>query len=142
MVWVPFSVQNDWFSGQCDALTYELDELVGTKVRALYQRLKGRDLFDVYTALASGELDLDRVMTAYDRYLRFVASHAPTYKEYVLNMDEKMQNPEFLGDTTDLLRPKLEYNPQAAWERVRDEIVAKLLPSKQVKDRKKGQNPY
>ena len=39
-------------------------------------------------------------------------------------------------------RPKLEYNPQAAWERVRDEIVAKLLPSKQVKDRKKGQNPY
>ena len=55
---------------------------------------------------------------------------ATTYKEYVLNMDEKMQNPEFLGDTTDLLRPKLEYNPQAAWERVRDEIVAKLLPSK------------
>ena len=130
MVRVPFSVQNDWFSSQCDVLTYELDELVGTKVRALYQRLKGRDFFDVYTALASGELDLGRVMTAYDRYLRFVASHAPTYKEYVLNMDEKMQNPEFLGDTTDLLRPKLEYNPQAAWERVRDEIVAKLLPSK------------
>lgn len=36
----------------------------------------------------------------------------------------------------------LEYDSQAAWERVRDEIVAKLLPSKQVKDRKKGQNPY
>ena len=61
---------------------------------------------------------------------------------YVLNMDEKMQNPEFLGDTTDLLRPMLEYDSQATWERVRDEIVAKLLPSKQVKDRKKGQNPY
>ena len=49
---------------------------------------------------------------------------------YVLNMDEKMQNPEFLGDTTDLLRPMLEYDSQSAWERVRDEIVAKLLPSK------------
>ena len=61
---------------------------------------------------------------------------------YVLNMDEKMQNPEFLGDTTDLLRPMLEYDSQSAWERVRDEIVAKLLPSKQVKDREKGQNPY
>lgn len=36
----------------------------------------------------------------------------------------------------------LEYDSQAAWERVRDEIVAKLLPSKQVKDREKGQNPY
>ena len=77
LVRVPFSVGNDWFTGRCEVLTYELDELVGTKVRALYQRLKGRDLFDVYTALVSGELDLDRVMTAYDRYLRFVASHAP-----------------------------------------------------------------
>ena len=134
MVRVPFSVQSDWFTGECEVLTYELDELVGTKVRALYQRLKGRDLFDVYTALASGELDLDRVMAAYDRYLRFVASHAPTYKEFVLNMDEKMQNPEFLGDTVGLLRPQLEYDTQTAWERVRDEIVAKLLPSKQGKE--------
>ena len=78
MVRVPFSVENDWFTGKSEVLTYELDELVGTKVRALYQRLKGRDLFDVYTALTSGKLDIDRVMAAYDRYLRFVASHAPT----------------------------------------------------------------
>ena len=88
--------------------------------------MKGRDLFDVYTALASGELDLDRVMTAYDRYLRFVASHAPTYKEYVLNMDEKMQNPEFLGDTFGLLRPSLFFDPKAAWKKVRDEVVILL----------------
>lgn len=126
MVRAPFSVENDWFSGQCEVLTYELDELVGTKVRALYQRLKGRDLFDVYTALITGKLDLDRVMTAYDRYLRFVASHAPTYKEFVLNMDEKMQNPEFLGDTSALLRPGLTFNPQPAWNKVRDELVALL----------------
>lgn len=92
MVRVPFSVRNDWFSGQCEVLTYELDELVGTKVRALYKRLKGRDLFDVYTALITDKLNLDRVMTAYDRYLHFVASHAPTYKEFVLNMDEKMHH--------------------------------------------------
>lgn len=127
MVRVPFSVENDWFSGQCEVLTYELDELVGTKVRALYQRLKGRDLFDVYTALITDKLNLDRVMTAYDRYLRFVACHAPTYKEFVLNMDEKMHNPEFLGDTTDLLRPGLTFDPQTAWEKVREEIVSCLI---------------
>ena len=126
MVLVPFSVKNDWFSGQCEVLTYELDELVGTKVRALYQRLKGRDLFDVYTALITGKLDIERVMTAYDRYLRFVASHAPTYKEFVLNMDEKMQNPEFLGDTAVLLRPGLTFDPQAAWEKVRDDLIVLL----------------
>ena len=102
MARVPFSVKNDWFRGECEILTYELDELVGTNVRALYQRLKGRGLFDVYTAVISGKLDLERVMAAYDRYLRFVTSHAPTYKEFVLNMDDKMQNPEFLGDTAGL----------------------------------------
>ena len=84
MVRVPFSAENDWLSGQCEVLTYELDELVGTKVL---------DLFDVYTALITDKQNLYRVMTAYDRYLRFVASHAPTYKEFVLNMDEKMHNP-------------------------------------------------
>ena len=126
MVLVPFSVKNDWFSGQCEVLTYELDELVATKVRALYQRLKGRDLFDVYTALITGKLDIERVMTAYDRYLRFVASHAPTYKEFVLNMDEKMQNPEFLGDTTGLLRPGLTFEMQPSWEIVRDIIISHL----------------
>ena len=130
MVRVPFSVENDWFTGKCDVLTYELNELVGTKVRALYQRLKGRDLFDVYTALTSGELDIDRVMTAYDRYLRFVASHAPTYKEYVLNMEEKMQNPEFLGDTTGLLRPGLTFDPQPSWEKIHNEFITKLRSSK------------
>ena len=127
MVRVPFSVENDWFSGQCEVLTYELDELVGTKVRALYQRLKGRDLFDVYTALITDKLNLDRVMTAYDRYLRFVASHASTYKEFVLNVDEKMYNPEFLGDTTDLLRPGLTFDPQPVWEKVREDIVSCLI---------------
>lgn len=127
MVRVPFSVENDWFSGRCEVVTYELDELVGTKVRTLYQRLKGRDLFDVYTALITDKLNLDRVMTAYDRYLRFVASHAPTYEEFVLNMDEKMHNPEFLGDTTDLLRPGLTFDPQPAWEKVREEIVSCLI---------------
>lgn len=118
MVRVPFSVENDWLSGQCEVLTYELDELVGTKVL---------DLFDVYTALITDKLNLDRVMTAYDRYLCFVASHAPTYKEFVLNMDEKMHNPEFLGDITDLLRPSLTFDPQPAWEKVREDIVSCLI---------------
>jgi hypothetical protein len=45
-------------------------------------------------------------------------------------MEEKMQNPEFLGDTAGLLRPGLEFDPQAAWEKVRDEIVARLIKEK------------
>lgn len=37
---VPLSVDSDWFRGQADIPTFALDELLGTKLRALYQRKK------------------------------------------------------------------------------------------------------
>lgn len=46
-----FSVQSNWFKGSCSLTTYKLEELLGTKIRALYQRRKGRDLYDLYQAL-------------------------------------------------------------------------------------------
>jgi predicted nucleotidyltransferase component of viral defense system len=46
---VPFEVQNPWFTGNCSIVTFTIDELIGTKFRALYQRKKGRDLFDIYS---------------------------------------------------------------------------------------------
>lgn len=101
---VPFRVENDWFSGHCDILSYQFDELIGTKLRALYQRRKGRDLFDLYKALTTTDVDDNKVVESYLKYMDFVVDHIPTYKEFVANMDEKMRDDEFLGDTTDLLR--------------------------------------
>lgn len=40
---VPFEVNSKWFMGSCNLTTYKLEELLGTKLRALYQRKKGRD---------------------------------------------------------------------------------------------------
>jgi predicted nucleotidyltransferase component of viral defense system len=54
---VPFSVSSRWFEGQSEISTYELDELLGTKLRALYQRKKGRDLFDLAAALEHEDAD-------------------------------------------------------------------------------------
>lgn len=34
----PFNVDSSWFTGQTNLLTYRLPELLGTKLRALYQR--------------------------------------------------------------------------------------------------------
>ena len=48
---IPFDMKNGWFSGQCSITGYEIEELLATKFRALYQRKKGRDLFDLYWAL-------------------------------------------------------------------------------------------
>ncbi|HBG39963.1 MAG TPA: hypothetical protein DDZ96_05835 [Porphyromonadaceae bacterium] len=49
-----------WFSGQCSVAAYRLEELLGTKLRALYQRRKVSDLFDLYKALMTGNIDADK----------------------------------------------------------------------------------
>jgi len=46
-----FEVSSPWFSGGAELVTYGLEELLGTKLRALYQRKEGRDLYDLATAL-------------------------------------------------------------------------------------------
>ena len=129
MVRVPFKVENSWFSGECEVLTYELAELTGTKLRAVYQRRKGRDLFDLWKILTLvPEIDRERVMQSYERYLGFTASHLPTYKEFVMNMEEKLQDEEFLTDTQMILGPQVGYNPQVAWEKVKTDLVERLNP--------------
>ena len=42
---------------------------MATKMRVLYQRKKGRDLFDLFYALDQGALDCDRVVRAFNIYM-------------------------------------------------------------------------
>src|SRR5207244_3525634 len=55
-------VETDWFYGSAGVKTFTLDELLGTKLRALYQRKKGRDLFDPWFCNSTLEVDPDRVV--------------------------------------------------------------------------------
>lgn len=66
---IPHRVDTPWFAGAADVLTFELEELLGTKLRALHQRRKGRDLFDLWLGLSHMDADPDRVMAAYQHYL-------------------------------------------------------------------------
>lgn len=128
MVRVPFAMKNSWYSGQCEVLTYELAELTGTKLRAVYQRRKGRDLFDLWKILTMvPDLDREKVMASYERYLGFTATHMPTYKEFVMNLEEKLQDEEFLADTDMILGPGMEYVAAEAWRKVHDELVTRLM---------------
>jgi len=47
---IPFEVNNAWFSGKCNVTGYTIEEMLSTKLKALYGRKKGRDLFDLYWA--------------------------------------------------------------------------------------------
>ena len=66
---LPFPVGSRWYSGRADITTFELDELLATKMRALYQRRKGRDLFDLAIGLADGRSDAGRIVAAFREYM-------------------------------------------------------------------------
>ena len=123
---VPFKVDNSWFTGSAMLTTFHLDELVGTKLRALYQRKKGRDLFDLYTALSNGNLNTDKILECYMKYMEFVVERVPSYKEFVNNMELKMMDDEFLTDVIPLLRPEIEFDPHEAYAIVKERLIDKL----------------
>jgi predicted nucleotidyltransferase component of viral defense system len=123
----PFEVKSSWFDGSCQLTTYRLEELLGTKLRALYQRKKGRDLYDIYIALTQKpNLDIEALLHSYREYMNFSVEKPPTQREYILNMEAKMKDAEFLGDTTALLRPDVPYNPQEAYDLVRTQLIERI----------------
>ena len=123
---IPFEMKSKWFSGTCEITTYQLDELVGTKLRALYQRKKGRDLFDLQKALENPTLNPDNVVKCYREYIEFSDGASPSQTVYLANMEDKMQEEIFLSDTQALLRPSLTFNPQEAYEIVKRELIEKI----------------
>lgn len=123
---VPFRMENSWFSGETEIATYHLEELIGTKMRALYQRKKGRDLFDINCALTQRDLNIEKVLECYKRYMEFVVERTPSYKEFVQNMNEKMNDSEFLTDVEPLLRPEIHFDPIEAYSLVYDNLIDKL----------------
>jgi len=122
---IPFAVDNSWFTGSCNIISYELEELLGTKLRALYQRRKGRDLFDLYWAISHHNLDIENIIHCYKEYMNFVVKQPPSSKIFLTNMDEKIQDPEFTGDIYSLLRPEIQYDNMIAWEMVK-RIIEKV----------------
>ena len=119
---IPFDMQNSWYSGSCKLKTYSLDELMGTKLRALYQRKKGRDLFDFNLALP--RVDVPTIVRVWREYMRFRGGEIPSAKQFVANMDEKMALNDYLGDVEPLLRSGVTFNPHEAYV----EFKKKVLP--------------
>lgn len=122
----PFSVENSWFTGQAELTTYQFNELLGTKMRALYQRRKGRDLFDLYVGLTEGQYNADEIIQCYNQYMTFTVEKSPTYKQFVNNMEAKLHDAEFLGDTIGILRPESSFDPMVAYEVVKELLIDRL----------------
>jgi len=91
-------MQNDWFDGSSKIKSYSLEELLSTKLRALYQRKKGRDLFDIYYSLINKTVNNKKVIAGLNTYLKNENLQIPQ-NDFLANMKEKMEDGEFIGDT-------------------------------------------
>jgi len=63
------------------------------------------------------------VVQCFKQYIEYVAEAAPSYKQYMANMELKMQDAEFLTDVLPLLRPEIQYNAETAWNNVYNTFI-------------------
>jgi predicted nucleotidyltransferase component of viral defense system len=117
-----FAVESRWFSGTSNITTYQLNELLGTKLRALYQRRKGRDLFDLWLGLTLGKANPQVVVQSFQKHIAAMGL-AVSRDEFRKNLALKIKNKSFLGDIESLLRPKIAYNAEQAYQLVQTLLV-------------------
>lgn len=103
---IGFKVDNPWFSGEAEIPTFTPEEILSTKLRALLQRDKGRDLFDLAHALeVFDRLNTAGVASHFYRYLE-KSGMSISRAEAEQRMFAKLQNPGFLSDMRPLLMPE------------------------------------
>lgn len=120
-----FSVESQWFSGDCVITTYHLAELMATKLRALFQRRKGRDLFDVAHIFGKDLVDKDLVFDIFRKYCEHGGTPIPGNVFYK-NMEQKRMNTDFQIDMTPLLPEGISWNFDEAFEFVQCAIISKI----------------
>lgn len=120
-----FNVHSEWFNSSADVITYEIDELMATKLRALYQRRKGRDLFDLWYVTKQKLIDLDRVLEIFSKYCANAGTNIRG-DEFLKNLTLKKHHLDFQSDMRALLPIELNWNFEEAYQFVVEKIVSKL----------------
>ena len=120
------TVQNRWFSGTADVVTYTLEELLATKLRALYQRKKGRDLFDLWSTLHRTAAVPAKIVECFDRYMTRAATPI-SRGDFDANLAAKLLDPAFTADLSPLLAAGISYDAFQAATTLRHSILS-LLP--------------
>lgn len=122
----PFVVSSRWFNGEAEITTFALDELLATKLRALYQRNKGRDLFDLAVALRNGKVLPERVVAGFLEYMEY-GGHRATRAQFEQNLHAKLRDRQFNADITPLLASNFRWEIGEAARLVQTELLS-LLP--------------
>lgn len=131
LVKLPFEVvAPSWegYSGSAEVVTYAFEELLGTKLRALYERRKGRDVFDLAYALERDPMpDQSKILACFARYTDDGAGGI-SRSDFLANFDAKCAFPGYLEEVSAFLAPDVHFDRDADPERVRKLIA--MLPDK------------
>lgn len=123
LITLPHRVESTWWQGQSDVRTFQPSELVATKIRALYQRSKGRDLFDLWLALEHLHLQPQAIIAAFAPY----RPEGLTAARYQDNLARKLTDPLFRSDLDPLVRSWPDhYQIDAAAELVSGALLSQL----------------
>jgi predicted nucleotidyltransferase component of viral defense system len=123
----PFAVENDWYRGTAEIVSFEPEELFGTKLRALLQRRRNRDLFDLHQGLEQLPLVLQNVIDCFDHYLALEG------KPITRAMAEQRMLEKLTRSLTEDVAPMLPVGARwsdedaiQAFERVWTELIARI----------------
>jgi predicted nucleotidyltransferase component of viral defense system len=124
VVEIPFSFPFRGETVQTRIRGYDIHEMLGTKMRAMFQRKRGRDLFDLYWALTKSESPIDplAVIESFQHYMKQEGTRAGR-EEFIGILKAHLNDREFCSDAESLLRNGISYDPQSAGEYV----IANLL---------------
>ncbi len=95
-------VDSPWFKGEAMVPTFAIEELVATKIRALYQRKKGRDLFDLWLAVEVAGIAPEDIAGCFQPY----RPEGWTAELALANLEAKAIDRQFASDI-DLLAERL-----------------------------------
>lgn len=117
-------VDSTFYNGKTYVKTLEIEELLASKIRALYQRSKGRDLYDIYVALDYLNIDIKKVIEAFTLY-----KPDGLKKEMLLsNINLKLNDLQFLNDMNNLLRHDApSYDALSAGGKIKSYLLDKLF---------------
>jgi len=60
------------------------------------------------------DLDKEAIIQSYRRYMDFSQGSSPTQRQFILNIEAKMEDSEFLGDTKAILKPNSLFDQRLA----------------------------
>jgi len=124
------SLDSLWMSREASVTTFSINELFATKLRALYQRRKGRDLFDLWKSREVSP-DYKRVVEIFIQYMQR-NKQAVTREQFNKNIDEKLNNSTFINDLWPLLRPGSDYQVATAAKFVKENILIYLSQTSKI----------